>query len=212
MDIGMIAGMIMGLLGAGVGIYAILYGAGFFQYQGGKRLSASAVGRQELIDRILALNDPSKPFHIVKGVDTDLIAEWRIVDAKWWGILNKSSLKAAYRALLLVDEPRHTVRCYEELGALTWTVGLHGSVTHVTFEKSFFGGRILYKKEYALGYGVKRLEPLEVGRVYDYKFDVDEIRLPIVQTVEESGWEWVPVSARRNATFRRTKSILDTLR
>jgi hypothetical protein len=45
---------------------------------------------------------------------------------------------------------------------------------------------------------IKQLKTLEAGKVYDYKFDVDEIRGPIIAVVEESGWEWVPVTAKRH--------------
>jgi hypothetical protein len=74
----------------------------------------------------------------MKGVDTDLIAEWKIVDAEWYGVLNKNGLKQAYKALLLIDEPRHSVRCCEELGTVSWTVGLKGPIPTVSYARSFF--------------------------------------------------------------------------
>jgi len=37
--------------------------------------------------------------------------------------------------------------------------------------------------------------------VYEYKFDVNEIRGPIILIVEENGWEWVPVVAKRHAIY-----------
>jgi hypothetical protein len=52
-----------------------------------------------------------------------------------------------------------------------------------------------------VGYAIKDKTPLEVGKVYEYKFDVDEIRGPIEAVVKEGGWEWVPVVARRHATY-----------
>ena len=192
---------LIGIVAAFVGLYVMFYAMGYFQYLGGKRRSSiTPIDKQELINKILALNNPSKPYHIVKGTDTDLIAEWKIADAQWYGVLNKSGLKSAYKALLQVDESRHTVRCYEELGSITWTVGLHGLIPTASFQKSFFGGRILYSKEQAKGYGLKQLSPPEPGKAYDYKFDVNEIRGPIILAVEENGWEWVPVTAKRHVT------------
>ena len=38
-------------------------------------------------------------------------------------------------------------------------------------------------------------------KVYDYKFDVNEIRGPIGWTVRQAGWEWVPVTTKRNVTY-----------
>ena len=204
MDVRLFAGLIglaIGLTAAVVGLYIMFYAMGYFQYLGGKRRSSiPPIDKQELVNKILALNNPSKPYHIVKGIDTDLVAEWKIADAQWYGVLNKSGLKSAYKALLQVDESRHTVRCYEELGSITWTAGLQGLIPTASFQKSFFRGRILYSKEYAKGYGLKQLSPPEPGKAYDYKFDVNEIRGPIILAVEESGWEWVPVTAKRHVT------------
>ena len=151
-----------------------------------------------MINRILALNDPSKPYYVVTGEDTYLTAEWKIVDAQWHGIFNKSDLKRPCRALPKVDESRHTGRCYKELGSISLTAGLQGIILKVSYQKSFFGGRILYSKEYAKGYGLKQLVPPEPGKVYDYKFDINEMRCPIILTVESNGWEWVPVTAKRH--------------
>lgn len=191
----------LGIVAALVGLYVMLYAIGYFQYLGGKRKpSIPPTDKQELINKILALNNPSKPYHIVKGTETDLVAEWKIADAEWYGVLNKSGLKSVYKAFLQVDESRHAVRCYEELGSITWTVGLQGLLPTASFQKSFFRGRILYSKQQAKGYGLKQLSPPEPAKVYDYEFNVNEIRGPIILAVEENGWEWVPVTAKRHVT------------
>lgn len=192
------------LLAAGAGLYFALYAFGFFNYMGGKKKSAiPSVSKWELREKLLALNDPSKPYQIIKGEDTDLIAEWKIADAQWYGILNKSGLKVSYRAHLLLDEERLSVRCYEEYRRIEWSAGLLGVVLSVHFEKSFFGGRVFYSRQRAIGYGLKQLNPPQPGKVYEYQFDVNEIRGPIIVTVEENGWEWVPVAAMRHVTFRQ---------
>jgi hypothetical protein len=204
-DAGLV-GAFLGLVGAGAGVYVALYAMGFFQYLGGKRKPARPpITKSELLGKILSLNDPSKPYRIVRGVDTDLIAEWKIVDAEWYGIFNKNGLKESYRAFLLADETRHAVRCYEELGTIAWIIGLEGPIPVVRYTKSFFHGRILYSREYAKGYAMRQLAPLEPGKVYDYRFDVNEIRGPIILTVEESGWEWVPVTAKRHVTCKKAE-------
>lgn len=197
-----IGSFLLGLAGAGAGIYFILYGLGFFNYLGGKKSRHDAVNKDLLATKLLALNEASKPYHIVKGEDTDLVAEWKIIDASWYGVFSKSQLSKAYRARLLLDETRHSVRCFEELGSVNWTVGTAGITPQISYRKQFFGGRILFKKEYAVGYGIKKLPKLEVGNVYSYNFDIDEIRNPIIAIVRENGWEWVPVTAKRHATYK----------
>ena len=193
---------IIAFIAAAAGVYFALYAAGFFNYLGGKKRSPNAVNKKILVKKLLDHNDPSKPYQIVKGNDTDLLAEWKFVDAKWYGLFNKNGLKSAYRARLLLDEERHSVRCFEELGSVSWSVGVNGITPSVHFQKSKFGGRILFQKSWGVGYGGKQLSPLEAGKVYEYKFDIDEIRGPIIEIIKENGWEWVPVTARRHTTFK----------
>lgn len=198
-----IIALVIGLIAAAAGIFIALRAAGFFVYMGGKKSRPDAVDKETLTHRLLALNDKSKPYHIIRGEDTDLVAEWKIVDATWYGIFSKNRLTEAYRALLQLDEARHSVRCYEELGKVNWSAGTEGLKPSVHYERTFFGGRVLYRKEWGKGYGIQQLNPPQAGKVYDYKFDVDEIRQPIMAVVQESGWEWVPVTGRKNATYRR---------
>ena len=73
MDItmGLIAGT-GGLIAVGIAMYVMLYAMGFFQYLGGKKNpDIPPVSKSILIDRLLALNNSSKPYHIVKGAICD---------------------------------------------------------------------------------------------------------------------------------------------
>lgn len=202
MDVGIVVGFGAGLLGAGVGFYLALYALGFFQYLGGKKPDPCAVDKKTIRQALLALNDPSKPYHIVPAEDTDLIAEWKIVDASWYGIFSKSRLSKAYRARLLLDEERHSVRCFETLGSVSWTAGTCGLTPVVHYSRSSFAGRILLQKSFGVGYGIKDLKTLDLGKVYAYRFDIDEIRVPIIDTVKAHGWEWIPVTAKRHALYK----------
>ena len=99
-----------------------------------------------------------------------------------------------------------SVRCFEEMGSIQWSAGLNGMTPSVHYNKNFFRGRVLFKKQSGMGYAFKDKGPPEAGKVYEYKFDVDEIRGPIEATVKESGWEWVPVVAKRHATYPEASS------
>jgi len=202
MEVGLIVGLGAGLIGAGIGLFFALYALGFFQYLGGKKADPRAVDKQTLQQALMALNDPGKPYHIVTGEISDLMAEWKIVDATWCGIFNKTRLSKAYRALLLLDEARHSVRCFEIIGTVSWTAGATGITPTVHYSRSFFSGRILFQKSYGVGYGIKDPRTLDAGKVYEYRFDVDEIRAPIIETVKANGWEWVPVTAKRHAVYK----------
>lgn len=208
METGIAIGLIVGLLGAGAGLFFALYALGFFQYLGGKKTDPRATDKQTLQQAILKLNNPAKPYRIVPSEISDLMAEWKIVDATWYGVFNKSRLKKAYRALLLLDEARHSVRCFETFGTISWTAGANGLTPTVRYSKSSFSGRILFQKSYGVGYGIKDPKSLEAGKVYEYRFDIDEIRAPIIDTVKASGWEWVPVTAKRHAVYKSQPSSL----
>jgi len=145
------------------------------------------VGRQELLERLLALNDPARPFSVAPGEKADLVAQWNLVDATWWEAFQKAGLRKAYRLRLALDEGRHEVRAFEETGSIEWGVG-----PQVRYARSWFAGIVLFHKERAAAYGLKSLAPPEVGKIYDYSFDVDEIKGPVIDIVTGAGWRFAP--------------------
>lgn len=96
---------------------------------------------------------------------------------------------------MLADENLHSVRYYEELGTVEWTAG----APKVSYREQFFKSRILFKKSWGVRYGIK--EDGALGKVYEYKFDIGLVRDPIKKLVEDSGWEFVPVIRKKNATY-----------
>lgn len=180
-----------------IGICFMLRALGFFQYLGGKHSSPKSASPKHVLEkRLLDLNDPSRPYRIERGTVSDLLAEWKLEDAEWYGAFSKNRLERTYRAFLLLDEPRHTVRCYEESGSVSWSVGLDGITPRIRYSRSFFGGRYFYNKERAKTWGLRQTVPQEPGTIFGYFFDINEIRGPIITIVEDSGWEWVPVTGK----------------
>lgn len=202
MQTGLIIGLIIGI-GVGVSLYFVLRGLGYFQYLGGQRRSSiPPVNKEMLVDRLLDLNELSKPYCITRGKDTDLLAEWKLVDATWYGVFSKSHVGQSYRISLLIDEPRHTVRYYEETGSVSWVQGNDGLMPLITYQKKLWPIRKLSRKEKGMAYTIKDPESFKSGKVYEYQFDIANIREPLATVVRESGWEWVPVTARRHVTYR----------
>jgi hypothetical protein len=195
--------LVLAVISGVAAVYFFLYALGVFNYLGGKKRNPDAVDKKTLTERLLALNNDTRPYQIVRGEDTDLVAEWKIADAKWYGIFNKNGLKSSYKARLLLDETRRSVRCFEEYGTVTWSAGLNGLLPQIHYQKTFFRGRVLYSKKLAKGYGIKQINPPEAGKVYDFTFNVNEIRGPIINVVEDGGWEWVPVTGQRHATYKQ---------
>jgi hypothetical protein len=145
------------------------------------------VSRQELVNRLLAINDRKPPFIVASGEKSDLVAEWNLVDATWWEAFQKAGLKKSYRLFLALDESRHEVRAFEQEGSIAWGAG-----PQAHYSRTWFGGIVLFRKERAVAYGLKSLAPPEVGKIYDYSFDVDEIKGPIIHIVTAAGWRFAP--------------------
>ncbi|MDP3948503.1 MAG: hypothetical protein Q8Q17_00985 [bacterium] len=194
---------IIGLIVAGTAIWVMLWGMGFFQYLGGKKKSASAVSKEELRKKILTLNSPELPYQITPDDGTDFSLEWKIVDAKWYGIFSKEKVSKTYRALILLDDARKTARYYEELGSVEWHIGTDGWKPSIRYSAQAWKGRILFQKSWGVQYGIK--ESGELGKVYEYKFDIGYARDPLKKIVHESGWEFVPVVRKQYALRKNLK-------
>jgi hypothetical protein len=87
--------------------------------------------------------------------------------------------------------------------SVRWLAGVDGPPIF-NYQKNFFRGRILFQKSWGVEYGIK--EDLSLGKVYEYKFDVRNVRNPIKKVVRDSGWEFVPVVRKSHATLQSLKS------
>jgi hypothetical protein len=148
--------------------------------------------RDELQRRLLALQHEQVPFTIRPDDESDLVAEWRIVDASWYEIFARAGLKKTHRIYLRLDEGRHEVRALEESWEVEWEAG----VPRLSLSIQKQQGRTLGSRSFGTGYAFKGVNPLSFGEVYDYRFDVSEMKDPIVHTVLAGGWTWVPVTTK----------------
>lgn len=151
-----------------------------------------ALNRQQLVQQLLALNDPERPWIVRPGPEADLVAEWKYADARWWGVLGKAGVKKAYRLRLYFDEARHQCGALDEFGEIDWSAGLL-SAPGVHFSQSFFRGIQLVKKERGVAYGFKTPTGGGAGKVLDYAFDIDEVKQPVIDAVVASGWTYQPI-------------------
>ncbi len=133
------------------------------------------VSRQQLVQRLLALNDPARPWIVRPGPEADLLVEWKYADASWWGVLGKAGMKRAYRLRLYFDEARHQCGALDEFGQIDWSAGLL-SAPRVHFSHSFFRGIQLVKMERGVAYGFKTPTGSGAGKVLAYTFDIAEVK------------------------------------
>jgi outer membrane protein TolC len=148
--------------------------------------------RVELEQRLLALNNEQVPFAVAPSAESDLAANWKIVDANWHEIFAKAGLEKSHTILLRLDESKHEARALEEASTVAWEAG----VPRLTISIEKTRGRTLGSKEFGTGYAFKGVNPLDFGQVYNYRFNVSEMKDPIIKTVTDSGWSYVPVTSK----------------
>jgi hypothetical protein len=144
----------------------------------------------ELRQKLLGLGASSQLFTIRPGEDCDLYLEHSIVDATYYGVASKEKLKKQYAAKMWLVEQERTVKYREIIQQQGSSLGVL-PVPKLSFQKSFFKGKVLFKKEMGVGVGFKKPgDPSSFGKVYQYDFDVNKIRGPVKELVEANGWKF----------------------
>lgn len=139
----------------------------------------------DLKKRILSLNRPTAPFQIINGTSegVDLIAEWKIVNAKWYQVFAKAGLRDVFKIYMKFDSAKKEVRTKDKRFTIEWEAG----IPKISLTASGFSGQ-MYSKEFGTLYAFT--EKLTYGKVYKYRFDTSEIKGPIQKVVTESGWTY----------------------
>ncbi len=144
-----------------------------------------AASLPEVEAAILAVNRDTAPFKITKSSDTsaDLVAEWKIVDAKWYEIFAKAGLKKTFRIKMRLDPDSKQVRAMDEEFSVEWRAG----VPDLKLAVSGFKGQ---KSQVSFGTAYAFTEELKPGQVYNYRFATSEIKKPLQKAVLDKGWVW----------------------
>jgi hypothetical protein len=145
--------------------------------------------RDEVRQRILAINRPTAPFQVIDGADegVDLIAEWKIVDAQWYEIFAKAGLEKVFRIYLKLDEEASEVRAKDYEYSLSWSAGVPR--LEASMRKSWGQTQsIQFGTAYAF------TEELRPGEVYNYRFSTGELKGPIQEAVTDCGWTYKGVT------------------
>ena len=144
---------------------------------------------EEVRQRLLALNRETAPYQIIDGAaeKVDLIAEWKIVDAKWYELFAKASITKVFRIYMKFDADKHQVRAKDEEYSVEWRAG----VPSLSVSASKFQGQMT-SVEFGAAYAVT--EELKPGVVYKYRFNTSEIKKPIQEAVTACGWDYKGVA------------------
>ena len=143
-----------------------------------------------LREKLLALGSSSELFTIRPGEDCDLYLEHKIVDAQYYGIASKEKVEKRYAAKIWLVSDERTVKYREIIEEQSRSAGVLPA-PRLTAEKSFFKGKVLFKKEKEVAFGFKKpLDPTSFGKVYQYDFDVEKIRRPVRELVQSEDWKF----------------------
>lgn len=150
---------------------------------------AAVLSPAEVRERILAVNRPTAPFQILDGAGegVDLIAEWRIVDARWYEVFAKAGLEKTFRIFLKLDPENNQVRASDREYCLEWRAG----VPSLSLAASGFKGQ---KQSVEFGAAYAFTEELRPGEVYKYRFNTGELKKPIQEAVTSAGWSYKGVA------------------
>lgn len=139
-----------------------------------------------LRDALLGLNRDTAPFRIRDGAPekVDLVAEWKIVDARWYEIFAKAGTKRVFKVLMKFDEDSGQVRSVDQEFEVEWRAG----VPELTASASGFRGQ-KWEASFEAVYAFRE-EDLHWGKIYQYRFNTDEIKKPLVEAARDAGWGW----------------------
>jgi len=165
---------------------------GLFDWLTGSKAAPAGVARQPaaaLRARLLGVNRDTAPFIVRDGAPegVDLVAEWRIVDAKWYEIFAKAGLERVFKLLMKFDEAKSEVRAVDQEWELEWRAG----VPSLSLSAGAFRGQ---KAEISFGTAYAFREDASYGKVYDYRFSTKELKAPLIEAAQAAGWGWKGVA------------------
>ena len=148
-----------------------------FRFEG----EGQPISETELRAQIQAINQFDAPV-MIEGRKDKLVATWKYVDARWWELLAKAGLTKVYELHIKFDNAQRLVTLIDVTKSVAWRAG----PTSVRLRGGFFRG-IMLAYEIGKQWGIK--ENFELGKVYDYRFVPQEIKMPILNSILRSGWD-----------------------
>jgi hypothetical protein len=147
------------------------------------------VPAETLRGRLLAINDLNLPFQVREEPSGRLVAQWRIADANWVGILHAGGLHKAHSVHMELDPRTHMVRVLDRDRTVTW----HGDVAGVGHSWSFFQGISFFQYEKGAQVGLCFKEGQWTTTAYHYSFRLAEMKNPLIEVITASGWTFAPM-------------------
>ncbi|MCX3061279.1 hypothetical protein [Streptomyces beihaiensis] len=160
---------------------------GLFDRLTGTRRPPEGVAARPAADvraALLALNGPDVPYAVRDGraEGADLIAEWRVLEPAWQTYFARSQVSRTFQVRMRLAPDQHEVRAVDQEFDVTWSAGAptlsvvaraqRGQVRTVSVRRTVGGD----------GTGA--------GGTDSFRFDSDDLKRPLQETVLGSGWTW----------------------
>lgn len=192
----------LGVALAGLALYTLAFGilmarGASWAAEIAPRPRIAPVTAKTLRARILALNDLDLPFHVREEGD-GLVAEWRIADDRWIGLMEAGGLHDVHRIHMELDPVLERVRSLDVRRTVHWSAG----IAQVSASFSFFRGISFFDYDRGVQMGVFFRDGRWTTKAYDYRFVLSEMKTPLVQAIVGSGWRFTPVVTRSRTLAR----------
>ncbi len=151
------------------------------------RSGVAPVSASELMSRLRGINDLDVPFQIVERGSDLLTAEWRI-DEKWRGLLERERVQLVTALTMKLSRGRPAVSVVETQRKLVKEQGILSWASH----RTLFRGITLVSYDARTTYGLCYVNGEFRVTGYEYKFNVWEMKNPLIEVITASGWKWEP--------------------
>ncbi len=151
----------------------------------------AAVSARDLEMRLLSINDLDVPFAITQGATpNEFIADWRYADAKWVDHARAHGLRRTFRIRITLDESARTVRATDYMASFDWSVGRSGA----GMEWKTGTGIVFFQmeKQSIIGLQLDEQGRFKPEVMYTYRFNLSEMKSPLIAAVTQAGWTWRP--------------------
>jgi hypothetical protein len=158
---------------------------------GRPRRGSAPVDAAELRRRLLALNDPARPYRLVDGKVSDLELDWTVVDAAWTSGFSAVRLSTVYYARLLLDAVRREARWFEVLRTANLFLGCDGWIPRFNL-RCWIQAGFTSGSWRGTAYGVRPGFPPQLGASQPFTISTDQVKHDIRGVVTRSGWTFRP--------------------
>ena len=182
---------------AGLLLMVVLYSGWFFKGAAWAASSQAAPGvavltAPDLATRLESINALDVPFRVERGEEPgEFFATCRYADAKWVDHARVHGIRHTFKIRLVLDESSRVVRATDYGARYDWSAGADGA--RIQWNTSL--GIVFFQTEQRQVFG---LQLDEQGRFkpqlsYAYKFNLQEMKSPLIDAVTRAGWTWRPV-------------------